>query len=322
MTVNAIAAFVLWLLAPAVPAPASPPPKEPAFTLSVLRGDGFAIPFAAFDGKAWTTPWTRGISWLEIPPSLKAIPDAWFGKVGRFPEMTLWTDGVRGPTVAVTAPAWLPIACERRVVLRTPYRSGDTVPPVMTQPYPKAGLAVAGTAAIEPITALPRDAPEWTRLAQAILEPFAMAEERAIDRIPGWKHEVPSEFRRRFPIQIEAVYSGPMESEGWTAYYVEGFKSYPPGPEDAGCGLVTSVGGWVLSGPEHKREFKLDAVVSYCDRKGAAFFLPLGRLTANGRRYWVYQLAGYGLEHYIVARPLRDRVEGVVGYAAAYCARR
>jgi hypothetical protein len=322
MIANAILTFVLTLLAPAMPAPASVRPDDPAFTIGVLRSDGNLIPFAVFDGKSWTTPWPRDVRWLEIPSSLESAPQAWFGKPGKPSEFTIWTDGVKGPTVPVMTPGSVPIACERRVVLRTGYQAAGAVPRVTEQPYPKVGLAVAGEVTIEPVAAVPRESEEWVRLSQAILEPFAVAEQRAIDRIPGWKHDIRPEARRRFPIQIERLYSAPMETEGWTAYFVEALKPYPPGPDDAGCGLVTSVGGWVLSGPEHRREFRLDAVVSYCDRKGATFFLPFGRLTANSRRYWVYQLAGYGVEHYIVARPLRDRIEGVAGYAAAFCPRR
>jgi hypothetical protein len=195
------------------------------------------------------------------------------------------------------------------------------VPSSLVQPYPKEGVVVAGRASLDPMRRVEPNSPEWNTVAQALLEPFAVAEQTAVSLIPEWSHPVPADIRRRVPITVETMYSAPMDAEGWTAYFLESVKHYVPGPDDGGCGLMTSVTGWSMAGPNFKREFRLDAVVSYCDRRSAVYFLPFGRVTANEKTYWVYQQAGYGQEHYIVARPTPKAVEGAVGYAATQCPR-
>jgi hypothetical protein len=319
MTISLVWLLVFSLLAPVSPAPVSPPDKTEPFTLGVLRRDGFAIPFATFDGKDWVTPWPRDLRYLELPVSLEAVPDRWFGKPGKPSEMTVWTNGVKGTTISATGIAPIPIACSRRLVLRTNYRSPEAVPPLIVQPYPKTGLVVGGTTSIDSIEILDATSADWGTVAQAMLEPFAVAEQSTINRLRDWKHPMRADLRRRIPIEVEAMYRAPMDTEGWTAFYVEAIKRFPPGPEDEGCGLVTSVSGWVMAGPNFKREFRLNAVISYCDRKHASFFLPLGRITANGKVYWIAQHAGYGEEQYVVSRPTRDQVADVAGYSAAYC---
>jgi hypothetical protein len=319
MIVSLVRLLVFSLLAAAPVPPITPADNTDPFTIGVLRRDGLAIPFATFDGKNWSTPWPRDLRYLDLPVSLAAVPERWFGKPGRLSAMTAWIDGVKGATVTATGIAPIPLGCSRRLVLRTTYRPSEAAPPLLLQPYPKVGLVVAGTASIDPIEILDRTSSDWGRIEQVILEPFAVAEQTTISRIPNWKHPMRADLRRRVPVEVEALYRAPMDIEGWTAYYVEAIKRFPPGPEDDGCGLVTSVGGWVLAGPNFKREFRLNAVVSYCDRKHVSYFLPLGRVTANGKVYWIAQHAGYGEEQYVVSRPTRDQVEDVAGYSAAFC---
>src|SRR5690242_19293191 len=55
------------------------------FTLGVMRADGILLPFAAFDGKNWTTPWpaeNRRIDGrpIDLPENLQAVPREWWGK--------------------------------------------------------------------------------------------------------------------------------------------------------------------------------------------------------------------------------------------------
>jgi hypothetical protein len=285
----------------------------------VLRRDGIVIPFAAFDGKNWSSPWPRDLQWIELPVSLQSVPERWFGKPGLPEKLTVWTGAGKGATIEVRNPVTFPLACSRRLGLRTTYRSSEELPRVSEQPYPKSGLAVSGDVTIDRVDILDAASEDWQRLAQAMLEPFAVAEDLAARRIPDWKHPIGPDLRRRVPLQIEALYRAPMDTEGWTAYYIEAVKRFPPGPEDKGCGLVTSVSGSIAAGPGVKREFRLNAVVSYCDRKDVTYFLPFGRVTANGRIYWIYQQAGYGEEHYVVGRPTRSSAELPVIYRAATC---
>jgi len=312
-------AIGLLVLAPVLPAPALHAEDDPAFTLGVLRRDGIVIPFAAFDGKSWSSPWPGDLQWLELPVSLRDVPERWFGKAGTPEHLIVWSGGVKGATIDVSNPVTFPVSCARRLGLRTTFRATEENPRPAVQPYPKSGLAVSAGATIEPIEILNSSSEDWKRLGQALYEPFAVAEDVAVKRIPDWKHPIKPEFRRRVNPEIEALYRAPMDIEGWTAYYIEAIKRFPPGPDDKGCGLVTSVAGSILVGPGLKREFRLHAVVSYCDRRDVLYFLPLGRVTVKGRISWIYKQAGYGAEHYIVARPTRSVVEVSARFTAAAC---
>ena len=83
-------------------------------------------------------------------------------------------------------------------------------------------------------------------------------------------------------------------------YYVEAVREYPPRAGDAGCGLVTFASGWILAGPDGKSHAKVGARVTYCDRRGVIYMLPLGMFKVRGHAYWAYQLSGYGQEGYAI----------------------
>jgi hypothetical protein len=121
------------------------------------------------------------------------------------------------------------------------------------------------------------------------------------------------------PVEIEAMYRAPMDSPGWVAYYVEAIKRYPPGPDDGDCGLITSAGGWIVVGLDGKRSTKLTAHVTYCDRRGVTYMLPLGLIKAQGLTYWAYQLSGYGREGYGVVRPTPKEAVAEVQYSGGTC---
>jgi hypothetical protein len=123
------------------------------------------------------------------------------------------------------------------------------------------------------------------------------------------------------PIEVEALYRVPMEEEGWAAYYVEAVRKYPPGPADGGCGLVAFVSGWVRLGPKERPRIDVGARVTYCDRRGVGYMLPLGLMTVDAKRFWIYQISGYDREWYVVARPTRKAVEIHAEYAAGFCPR-
>ena len=65
--------------------------------------------------------------------------------------------------------------------------------------------------------------------------------------------------------------------------YVEAVRRFPAGPDDKGCGLITWVRGWVIERVGQDPDIHVTARVTYCDREGVSFMLPLGQLDA-GRR--------------------------------------
>jgi hypothetical protein len=110
-----------------------------------------------------------------------------------------------------------------------------------------------------------------------------------------------------------------MDEPGWAAYYVEAIRRYAPEPDDDDCGLVTSTSGWMLAGPDGKRKTTLASRVTYCDRRGVTYILPLGLLRVRGRTFWAYQLSGYGQESYGIVYPMPKAVRQEVFYSSGGC---
>ena len=212
-------------------------------------------PFAAFDGKRWDAPWPSDLLGIpEVPVSLDQVPRRWWGKAGAPVGMSVWADGSRRGSLSLERPTTLRVMCDARLALASDYQSREAAPPATVQPYPKDGLAISGTQPIEAIEIVPRTAPEWNSIAMKLIELADRAETGAIDLLPKWKHPFARRERQKTPVEIEMLYRAPMDAAGWTAYYVEAIKRYPPGPEDDGCGLVTSVKGWITSGPDFKSQ--------------------------------------------------------------------
>jgi hypothetical protein len=298
------------------PQPAEPPAR---FVVAVVRRDGIVSPFAAFDGKDWTAPWPGNLRSTEIPIDLASVPAKWWGKSGPVERMALWVDGESRGAVRLARPTVVRPMCEGRLGVTSDYQPREPAPPPIVQPFPKDGLAVSGGQRVEAIEVVARDDPDRLKLAPLLTKPFDTAEDTAVEAFTEWKHPVRREDRRKRAIQIEALYRAPMDQPGWTAYYVEAIREYPPGPADEECGLVTSGSGWILIGPDGKSHAKVGARVTYCDRRGVIYMLPLGVFKLRDRSYWAYQLSGYGQEGYAIARPQPKVVMQEVFYSAGEC---
>jgi hypothetical protein len=293
--------------------------QSAAFALGVLRRDGMVLPFASYDGRNWQARWPADIRFHELPITLESIDREWWGRAEPPASMTLWADGKPRTEVKLVAPAMLSLTCGRRLGLSTNYVPAEVPPPPTEQPFPKDGLVVSGTQPIGAVETVPAGAPERKMVEQAISREFDKREDLASSQFTSWRHPVKKQDRRKIPIQVEALYRAPMDDEGWTAYYVEAVRKYEPQPEDDGCGLVTSAGGWLRIGPEGKQEAELYSQITYCDRYGQTYMLPLGLVKVRSGTYWVYQVAGYEREAYLIARPTRRTVERVLSYPAVVC---
>ena len=318
-----LAAAVLLTLAPVLPAPAFSPlagaAADDEFAIGVLRRDGVVIPFAAFDGR-WTTPWPSDLNGLDLPITLNDVPRRWWGGIELPPELTAWADGARLGVVRLDKPAMMPVMCVPRMTLRSDYKSAQPLPPLMAQPFPKDGVVVTpGGPAIQPLRAVDKASGNWSAAAVTILDAFNEAEEVASRGFTNWRHPYSRAVRERMTIQLEALYTAPMDEAGWNAYYVEAVRRFPPEPEDEGCGLVTFTSGWVRIGPGGKARMDLSSRITYCDRTGASFMLPLGLMTVDEKNYWIYQMSGFDREWYVVARPTPRVIELHAEYHAGSC---
>lgn len=321
MTTATRITLALALLAPAFPSAGRFSDAAQAFTLGVLRRDGHVIPFAAYDGKSWSSPWPAITQFAELPISIDDVPEQWWGKGGRPRDMTLWADGLNRGSLRPDGLVMRPTTCSSRFSLHTSYRPADgVVPPPVEHPYPKDGLVIwGGEQQIAAIEVVPPASKAWADISMAVLKPVNIAENQAIGAINNWKHPVPRAVRTTVPLELETLYRAPVDADGWTTYYVEVVRKYRPGPEDDGCGLITFASGWIMAGPDGKWGSRLTARIVYCDRKGLSYFFPLGLIRIGERAYWVHQASGYDQEHYIVTDTGKHRAEHVAVYSAGVC---
>jgi hypothetical protein len=303
---TASVACLLMLLAGSVVAPVGAQP--PSFTLGVLRQDGILIPFATFDGR-WRNDWTEPLPTFEVPISLEdVVRDWWPGKRPQT-DWTLWFPDGRSRPLKALAPAWVRAQCQANIGLRTDYEHPGPVAPPDTAPYPKVGLAVTSTLAveppIEPVAIVEEDSEDWRWLRGRLKKPFQDAENEAIRRA-GFKHPYTTLERLALPVTLEALYRTPDTNPGDLLYYFEIVRRYPEKDpkkvQDPPCDVLTYASGWIRkssAGPA--AEPVVFAFVNDCNRWNATFMLPFGALRwASGRPLWVVQMSSWGREMYVV----------------------
>ena len=295
--------------------------------LAVLRRDGLLFPFASFNRDSWRVTWPINLGpHLEIPLTRDAIPKGWWGT--RSPDqwrahLTSGDHGDHGDNVVLElgSPEVFPSFCGRRLGVRTTYRSDQPLPPVRVDPFPKDGLAISGGVPLEPIESVNRTSPEWPAMAVSLLKEFDRVEARSIALVrahTGWRHPLPADKRRIYPVRLESWYRSPSGEPGWTVSYVEAVRPYPPGPEDEGCGLETLVSGWLHHRDGQLMEgSQLSAKLTYCDRVGATYMLPFGRIRPKDQMYWVFQLSGWESEWYEVVSVRPEKVRYVLEVSGA-----
>src|SRR5262249_3874875 len=112
--------------------PAAPAPPDRGL-LAVMRQDGIMVPFAAFKGDSWSTPWPANTRDAELPIDLAAIPNDWWG--GAAPSALKFTaPDATLKDVKPVAPMPYPVGCASRMGVRTDYRSSQAVPPPFVFP--------------------------------------------------------------------------------------------------------------------------------------------------------------------------------------------
>ena len=288
--------------------------------VGVLRRDGLILPFAAFRGTTWSTPWPMDLQSLELPVNVEAIPERWWGGVvhdgGALPRWTAWLTDGRSAPIAISGVQPLRVHCDTRMALRSGHRTTEPLPLVPVSPYPKDGLAVTAGVGVERVEIVPATDPAAARLIAMVMRELDRAEDREISAAAstGWRHPVARRKREELPVKLESWYRKGLPS-GLQVSYIEAVRSYPAQPEDNGCGLETLFSGWVLqpAGGAEPR-VRVGARMTYCDRVGAMYMLPLGTVQLQGRTFWISQSSGHGAEWYAVTELDRDRPRVVAEY--------
>jgi hypothetical protein len=293
--------------------------------LAVVRNDGILLPFAAFNGRKWSAPWpflqrNFGPSTIEIPVNLASVPREWWG--GEAPgDWRLWPrNSETSRPLTLSTLVMMRIGINRQIGFRTD--QPPVLPPVppFELPFPKIGIAVAGDTPVTPIATVSALSPTWKVFAESLRAEINKAEDRALGAISvssSWRHPVKREVRATVISELEAWYVTAVGTGDERLSYVEAVKKYPLQPEDEGCGLETFVSGWVHhDGQRQKIKTRLNAVVTYCDRRGVSYMLPFGQMRVNDRVHWIVQMSGRDHEWYAVVEGTFDRVKYLAEFQA------
>jgi len=288
--------------------------------VGVLRRDGLILPFAAFRGTTWSTPWPAELQYLELPVNVEAIPERWWGGVvgesGAPPKWTAWLTDGRSAPISVTGLQSLRVHCATRMALRSEHQSAEPMPLMPVGPFPKDGVAVTAGVSVNRVEIIPPTDPAVPGLIAAIVKDLNRAEEREIGAVAanGWRHPVPRREREKLPVKLESWYRTTLP-DGTQASYIEAVRTFPARPEDDGCGLETLISGWVLQQKgRNEPRAQLGSRITYCDRVGATYMLPFGTIQLRDRTFWISQLSGRSVEYYAVTELDRDRARVVAEY--------
>ena len=294
------------------------------FELAVLRRDGIMVPFAAFNGHEWSTPWPTSDENVALPIALDDVPKKWWGPAPPSAAWTAWmvSDGAHR-ALTLEKPAQVRVFCGGHIGVKTNY-TGESVDE-RAPSVPKDALVVGTSAdavAVDQILAISLYSQDAVRLVKTMTDEFNKEESEAAKRFTNWVHPYSPRAREQMPIELEAFYrvheKTPAHGD-WSATYVEAIRRFPAGPSDNDCGLITWVRGWVIDREGKKPDMHLTAKITYCDREGVAFMQPLGHLSVDGEAYWVYQMSSWRDEIYTVARMRPDEVRPIVNVFGGGC---
>lgn len=295
--------------------------KDGKFTLAVLRRDGLMIPFATYNGRAWSVAWP-GSNNVPLPISLSDVPKAWWGDITATTPWTAWLAESEKRTLKLEKPVHVPIFCGAHLAVATDYRGAP--PSELAPTVAKDGVATAGDVTLLPITQVSTLSADGRQIVKAITEKFDEEEELASSHFTAWRHPFSLSMRSEIPIELETFYraadtgkNGPFRTS-----YIEAVRRYPAIAGDQGCGLITFARGWITELDKGKTPIiNIGVRITYCDRADVQFFQPFGRIVMPGSKavFWVYQLSSWRDEFYNVASVAADGVKPIVVVAGGGC---
>lgn len=290
-----------------------------AFAAAVLRRDGALIPIGAFTGRKWDVSWpAEPYDKLEIPITLDAVPQGWWGKVGRRDEWQLWTDGKPTMMVHVVSPQVVATMCTGRMALTTDYRSADA-PPRTVQPYPKVGIVVSPPVPIGRIETLTARSPEWQGIATALKQAFDEEEDRlaATWTRAGDPHPIGRKERLQTALTIEAMYASDDGRD--RLYYVEASREYDHSNDERALCAVAFGGVFFRREGNTARPLGGEIRVVPCDRRGLLYMLPFGAVRVRDTTFWLTQYSGWNFEQYNIIQFERTRAKVVASTFGGSC---
>jgi len=298
---------------------------QPKFNVAVLRRDGLLIPFASYNGRAWSVPWPGAAQGVALPIGLSDIPKTWWGEVAPDAPWTAWLEEGDKRPLKLIKPAHVPIFCGAHLAIGTDYHGT-----ALTEREPtvaKDGIATAGDVQVEPITRVSVNSPDAASIVSLINDKFDDEETIAANRFTQWTHPYSQAMRARAPITLEAFYRADdrIAQGQFRTSYIEAVRRYPALAGDQGCGLVTFARAWITEVAGKKPIINLGARITYCDRADVSFIQPFGRVIVPAVRgkgsdvYWIYQLSSWRDEFYSVAQVSSEGMKPVVVVAGGGC---
>jgi len=293
--------------------------EHPKFSLGALRRDGVLIPFASFDGRAWSVQWPDSDVTVPLPIARADIPKKWWGPQGPETPWRALLPGGEARPLTLGKPVHAKVFCSGHPAIATDYQGGSIDPREPT--VPKDALAVSGDVKVTDVITVSVHAPEAKRVIDLITGEFNKEEGLAAAHFVGWRHPYSAAARAEFPIELEAFYrTTDTTTRGtWKTTYVEAIRRFPARPGDDGCGLITFVRGWITEQEGKAPVINIGARVTYCDRAEVSFMLPFGRMLIDNDVYWVYQISSWRDEVYTVSRIRPTEVRPVVAVAGGGC---
>ncbi len=279
--------------------------------VSILRSDGFLVPFAVFDVGAWRA---------ADPASLADRPDAWFSARsdvgGAWRLVTpLGLADLKGdplPVRATGSPVEVGSHCQRVWALATDF-SGT--PTDAHEVHRIVGAAFAGSAKPRQVATLDQALPATVRVLE-FLVPMFDAAEWSLVRERG--EDVDSTRRgslaAKSPLAFTQLYYVATRA-GTTTYHFEAARAYPrpSASADYSCDDATVMTGWLAEGPPGELALvRSDTALTDCDRKTTARVQPLGTLEIGGRHFVLTVEYGYEDESYAIHEILTDAVSPVL----------
>lgn len=287
------------------------------FTLAVVQSGGDAsllLPVARFTGTEWLQTWPAPED-MDVPvPDLSAIPRSWLG--GPVPRMwnAIFTSGRRDAVRVVgTARGG---ACEGPVGLKV-----DRALPVRGLAEPGAdvvSLATDGTQAFDVFSMLSAAAPDRSAIETLAAAEFLLHERLVVnefrDEAELKKAMLEDAIRPGRAPRLEAAFAPRGEVRPRVVWF-EATKRTSAIPA-----YGVSVSGWAVRAPDGGWR-AVDAVgrVLADDSGPVPDRVPLGRLQAGGRTYWVVEALGYEGASVIVFDVDAARIEQVLETSLGGC---
>lgn len=290
-------------------APQAPPPpaqSSAAIHVGILREDAVLIPFARFDGTAWTTPWPDGLDGKSDPSQLGTtvqIPPEWWGGSGPQREWRLIANG-RPKAVNVRGGVLYENHCTGGVGLTTDYTSTVKIES-NAFPLPYAGIVVSASGLMTPgvattaVTTLKRgrEFDEVKRQLPALLRRLEPPLWNELDE--DWKPDLSGNLPAPSWISVYAA----NVPDGRRLIYFGASRALPRNVKGGPSELATRLAGWFVRARGAAALTLLDARVSQTDvdgKGGEESFAPMASLTIAGRTFWIGSSGGYEWERYVI----------------------